>query len=379
MNLDINTLLVVTVANIVGLALVSPAVMGARLGAAAQAARWSLVVLALAWISMIASNIKPDSWSERILATLAVAGFATTHWLMYRALDGWLGPRRMQGALTTLTILAPTGYFLGFNDYAMRVGWANFLLAGQLLIVMLACFRPSTPLRGKWRLVLAAGSCVMALLTFGRGYMGAFTDLYPSFLTPHPWNIAAMLMTNVVPVMINFSILGGWHEEAEAALHRQAVTDALTDLYNRRGWLEVAQPLVANANRHDLPLTLLMLDIDFFKKINDSHGHEAGDRALQALSGLLRDHRRGGDVAARIGGEEFCLLLPGSDVSAARRLDQLLRARLPEIASRLGFTLDFSSGLVLRQANESLERMMVRADAAMYAAKEAGRGRLVEA
>jgi diguanylate cyclase (GGDEF)-like protein len=379
MHLDIHTLLVVTVMNIVVLAMVSPAVMGVHLGPAARAARGSLVVHALSWVCMIASNLWPETGLDRILSTLAVAGFAATHWLMFRALAGWLGPRRFERAVTWLVLLTPVGYFIAFGDYGARVGWANFLLTAQLLMLVAACFRPSTAQHGKWRLVVAAGVLVMAVLTLGRGILGAFTDLYPSFLTPHPWNVVAMLMTNLVPVMINFAILGGWHEEAENALRQQAVTDALTGLYNRRGWLEVAHPLVANANRHDLPMALLMLDIDWFKKINDSHGHDAGDRALRALGQLLREERRGGDVEARIGGEEFCLLLPGSDAEAARRLDAHLRQRLPGIAGQLGFPVDFSSGLAIRRPNETLERMMVRADAALYAAKESGRGCLAEA
>lgn len=376
MHLDINTLLVVTVANIVVLALISPAVMGSHLGPAARAARWSLVMHAVSWVCMIASNFWPETWRDHLLSALAVAGFAVTHWLMFRALSGWLGPRRFEGAMILLAVLAPLGYVLLFENYALRVGWSNFLLAAQLLLLVVACFGPETALRGKWRMVVAFGVFAMAVLTLGRGVLGAFTDLYPSFLTPHPWNVAAMMMTNLVPVMVNFAILGGWHEEAESAMHQQAVTDPLTGLLNRRGWLEVAQPLAANAKRYGLTISLLMIDIDHFKRINDSHGHDAGDRALQALGALLGEHRRASDVAARIGGEEFCLLLPGSDIEAARNLDQRLRQRLPAIAARLGFPLNFSSGLALGLPDETLERMMVRADAALYAAKESGRGRL---
>ena len=216
----------------------------------------------------------------------------------------------------------------------------------------------------------------MAALTFGRGLLGAFTDYYPSFLTPHPWNITAMLMTNLLPLMINYAVLGGWHEEAEIAMHQQAITDAMTGLYNRRGWVEIAQPLVANANRQNDIMALLMFDIDYFKKINDTHGHDAGDRALQALGSLLLVSRRDNDVAARVGGEEFCLLLPGCSSEAAVQIDQRLRAQLPAIAQRLGFPVNYSCGLAMRQPGETLERMMMRADAALYAAKNDGRGKL---
>lgn len=376
MMLDLNTLLIATVANIVVLAVVSPAVMGFRLGGAARFARQSLVVHAVSWICMISANLWPETLLDRLLSTLAIGGFAATHWLLFQALATWLGPRHGSSTVRALTLLTPAGYLLLFGDYAWRVGWANFLLAIQLLLLGVACFRPRHQLQGNWRFVVACGMFAMALLTFGRGFLGAFTDLYPSFLTPHPWNVVAMLMTSLLPLMVNYAVLGGWHEEAELAIHRQAITDALTGLYNRRGWSEIGQPLVANANRQDQPMALLMFDIDFFKKINDSHGHDAGDRALQALAALLLDRRRENDVAARIGGEEFCLLLPGCNEASACLIDQRLRQSLPAIAQSLGFPLDYSCGLAMRRPGETLERMMMRADAALYEAKALGRGQL---
>lgn len=376
MLLHINTLLVVTVVNIVALALVAPAVMGSRLGPAARAARWSLLAHALSWVCMIASNFWPETWVDRLLSTVSIAGFALTHCLLFQALTGWLGPRRFERGMLVLAFLAPLGYFPLFGNYALRVGWANFLLAAQLLVLANACLVPRTTLRGPWRFVVAFGMVSMAVLTAGRGALGALTDLYPSFLSPHPWNVAAMLMTSLLPVMVNFAMLGGWHEEAESALHQQVITDALTGLLNRRGWQEIAEPLFANAQRHAMPVALLMLDIDFFKKINDQYGHEAGDRTLQAVGKLLRQGQRGGDVAARLGGEEFCLLLPGAGREAAEGIDRRLRQQLPAISADLGHELEFSSGLATNLPDESLEQLMTRADEALYAAKASGRGRL---
>lgn len=375
--LDINTLLVATVANILALAIVSPVVMrSVRPGSGASFVRWSLIVHAVSWVCMIASNFWPETLIDRLLSTLAVGGFAATHWLLFKALEIWLGSRRFGRTLLVLALLTPIGYLLVFDNYAIRVGWANFLLAAQLFLIALACFRPTTAMHGNWRMIVAVGLTCMAILTLGRGYLGAFTDLYPAFLTPQPWNVAAMLMTSLLPMMVNFAMLGGWHEEAEIALYRQVVTDTLTGLLNRRGWMEVGQPLVANAHRFDQPMALIMIDIDFFKKINDTLGHEAGDRALKALGALLLENRRANDVAARVGGEEFCLLLPGTTEKSGQAIDRRLREQLPGIASRLGFPIDFSSGLAIRLPGETLEKMMMRADAALYAAKTAGRARM---
>ncbi len=375
MLLDINTLLIVTVANIVTLAAVAPAVIGANPSPAARAVRWGLVVHAASWVCMIASNW-PETWLDRILSTLAVGGFAASNWLFSEALDHGLGPRRFRQLARNISLLIPLGYFALFGNYALRVGWSNFLLAAQLLLLAHACFNPLTALRGNWRLVVALGMCCIAILTLGRGILGAFTDLYPNFLAPHPWNVAAMLMTNLLPLMVNFAFLGGWHEEAEAALQQQAITDELTRLLNRRGWIQTGKLLLANANRVEQPMALLMLDIDFFKRINDTYGHEAGDRALRTLGGLLLKNRRANDLAARIGGEEFCLLLAGSHAAAAQQIDARLRAALPALATELGFPLDFSSGLAMYRPGETLEETMRRADHALYAAKSSGRGHL---
>jgi diguanylate cyclase len=325
---------------------------------------------------MILSNLWPETLADRLLSTLSVGGFAASNWMLFKAMGNWLGPRRCECAVKLLIYFIPVGYFILFGNYAFRVGWANILLAIQMLLLAFACFRPAKTVHGEWRMVVAFGMFFMATLTLGRGLLGAFTDFYPSFLTQHPWNVTAMFMTSLLPLMVNYALLGGWHEEVEIAMHEQAITDAMTRLYNRRGWVEIGQPLVANANRQNDSMALLMFDIDYFKKINDTHGHDAGDRALQALGALLLAHRREGDVAARVGGEEFCLLLPGCKSDSAVQIDQRLRNELPAMATRLGFLVNFSCGLAMRQPGETLERMMMRADTALYRAKDCGRGRL---
>ena len=374
--IDLNTLLVVTIANIAALAIVSPAVMGWRISEAARSARLSLVLYATSWIPMILSNLWPETLLDRFLSTLSVGGFAASNWMLFNAMSHWLGPRRFERTVKLLIYLIPVGYCILFTSYAVRVGWANFLLGVQMFLLAFACLRPAKSVHGKWRMVVGFGMVTMAILTLGRGILGAFTDSYPSFLTPHPWNVIAMFMTNLLPLMVNYALLGGWHEEAEIAIHEQAITDAMTGLNNRRGWVEIGQPLVANANRQNDAMALLMFDIDYFKKINDTHGHDAGDRALQALGVLMLANRRKNDVAARVGGEEFCLLLPGCILDSAIQIDQRLREQLLPMATCLGFQVDFSSGLAMRQPGETLERMMMRADTALYRAKECGRGRL---
>ncbi len=377
--MDVKTLLIVNSANMVLMALMLPLIMGQRLSVAAKAARQSIIVHAVGWAIMLLSGQMPERWQDGTLSTIAIALFCYGHWLLFQALKAWLGPRPGERLLLIAVVLTPIGYGLAFSSYEIRVGWSNFLLALQLLIVARATLRPLGEVHGPWRWAMLMALGAMAILTFGRGFLGAFTDLYPHLLTPHPWNVAAMLVTNMTLVLANVSVLVAWREEAELELRKLAVTDVLTGVLNRRGWYEVAGPMIAQANRQDLPLALLSLDLDHFKSLNDTLGHETGDKALKLFGQLLTEGRRATDVVARIGGEEFCVLLPMADAVAAQNLDQRLRLQLSANAeATIGRGLDFSSGLaLLKRPDETLEQLMARADAALYQAKNGGRGRLM--
>ncbi len=168
--------------------------------------------------------------------------------------------------------------------------------------------------------------------------------------------------------------------EQQKKLEEFAVTDQLTGLYNRHFLHEAAQQAVANANRHQYPLSLLLLDLDHFKLINDRHGHDAGDAVLREVGALLRKGCRDGDVAARFGGEEFVLLLVKCPLADARIKAERLRADL-EAASPGGHKITTSIGVATlplgQQAN--FEQLFKRADTAVYAAKRGGRNRLAVA
>jgi diguanylate cyclase (GGDEF)-like protein len=123
-----------------------------------------------------------------------------------------------------------------------------------------------------------------------------------------------------------------------------------------------------------------MLDLDHFKNINDTHGHEAGDEALQFFGALLQNCQRAGDVSARLGGEEFCVLLTQAGPEAALAFDRRLRAELAQRTPQTrSYHLDFSAGHAQFAPQDTLETLMARADTALYRAKHAGRGHLASA
>ena len=354
MTLDVRTLLVVNATNLLLMAFTLPFIMGRQLSPAAASARTSLMVQALGWVAMILSSSWIQQWPDRVLSTLSIACFSAGQWLMFQALQGWLGPRRGQTLLLAVVVLTPIGYTLTFHSYPIRVGWSNLMLALQILIVCQATLRPASQLGGAWRWVVFGCTLTMVVFTAARGVMGAFfTELYPSFQAPHPVNLMAMLAANVTLVLGTLAVLVAWREEAEAQLREQAHTDSLTGLLNRHGWGERAPTLFDQARRHADPMALIMLDLDHFKHINDTQGHEVGDQVLRMLGDVLQKNRRSSDLVARLGGEEFALLLPQTDKAAALLFEQRLRQALQDAGqSQPRLAVDYSAGLVMLQKAE---------------------------
>lgn len=166
-------------------------------------------------------------------------------------------------------------------------------------------------------------------------------------------------------------------ETLNADLAEQTRTDVLTGLPNRRAF---AAALSAELGREDgsgLPLSVAIIDIDHFKTINDLHGHDQGDEVLVALAGLLRAHIAGRGLIARLGGEEFVMLLPGAAVEPARLQCEFLRQEIALLPINLPVTV--SIGVAQMYAGESVEQCLKRADQALYQAKRDGRDRVVVA
>jgi diguanylate cyclase (GGDEF)-like protein len=167
-------------------------------------------------------------------------------------------------------------------------------------------------------------------------------------------------------------------------LRQQSLRDSLTGLFNRRYLEETLTVEIERAKRTNGPFSVMMLDLDHFKRFNDTHGHDAGDAALQALGGFLQRQVRGGDIACRYGGEEFTLLLPGASVEMAQqRAEQLCEGvrmlRIDGKGRSLG-PLTLSIGIAtFPKHGESNEMILQAADVALYQAKTEGRDRAIVA
>ena len=173
-------------------------------------------------------------------------------------------------------------------------------------------------------------------------------------------------------------------KEANDKLRELSETDPLTQVFNRRRFIEVAEAQLALARRHGYATSILLIDFDRFKEINDQLGHLAGDRVLVEATDILRRTLRDSDTLARFGGEEFIVLLPhtgtgGAQMAAERILAAIRRHPFRHEGCAVNVTVSVG-GVTCDTSETPLERMTSRADSLMYAAKEAGRDRyLIEA
>jgi len=214
---------------------------------------------------------------------------------------------------------------------------------------------------------------VWAASAFERGQLDLF-ELGATQSTAYISGYALMIVNG-------FGFLLMCKQRNDAAMKRLASTDDLTGLLNRREFFARADAARMLALRQRQPIALLMLDIDHFKQLNDRFGHATGDEALllfaRTTGGILREH----DILGRMGGEEFALALPGTDLAGAMQAAQRLRQATMEIRLLTcgnNYTMTVSIGLVVIEPNEDLPAALARADRGLYAAKRNGRNRIEE-
>ncbi len=166
-------------------------------------------------------------------------------------------------------------------------------------------------------------------------------------------------------------------EAANQTLSNLASLDPLTEIYNRRYFFNLANVEFAKAQRHQHPLSVIMLDVDHFKKINDSFGHGAGDQALVKLTSYCQDTGRESDIISRFGGEEFAICCADTDIKGAMALAERIRKTIEDASFEFeGHNIQFTASLgvtSLQPSDHEFEELISRADKYLYEAKNAGR------
>lgn len=255
--------------------------------------------------------------------------------------------------------------------------------------------------------------CVM-ILFFAILQPGVFRLRFPSFVlvsalcvglygaiiwrlnTTHPealdmtseliqWAVFTLITAGVVVVAAEISSIRRQldsHNRGLAAsvnsIQEMAIRDELTGLYNRRHAVERLVKIREMANRNALDFAVAYLDLDFFKRINDTYGHNVGDEVLRMFSELMTKRLSGRDFAARLGGEEFLIVLVKSDIENCAQLVERVRREVPlmRVPSAPDLSLTVSAGVAQFASGESLDRLLARADDALYKAKNSGRNQV---
>ena len=219
------------------------------------------------------------------------------------------------------------------------------------------------------------------ILTFARdrakGFVAQAESQSESKISQTRWGVAALILFVATTGMAVLKLVRSLHTQ----LTRQADLDFLTGIPNRRHFMELAERELKRFRRYGSPISLALVDLDLFKSINDTHGHQVGDRVLQDFAAVRRQTLRDSDIFGRIGGEEFAILLPSTGIGEAKEVVERVRkavaaASLPNgAAAPLKVTASF--GMVDPTGeDDDLGSLLRRADAALYQAKEKGRNQV---
>jgi diguanylate cyclase (GGDEF)-like protein len=279
----------------------------------------------------------PGAAALAVVVPLALFGPRLPAWAL-----AWLGP--IGAALIAYAVATtPPGQGEGVLLYIWPVLWVAYFFG-----------RPGTV-----AIVVWVGIVQGAALIHSGGLFDVWFDV----------------VVSVAVVAVVVRVLSERNERLVARLAAEARVDKLTGVLNRRGFEERAAIEIDRARREHYPVGVATFDIDYFKRVNDEWGHEAGDRVLAALGAVFREESRSLDVVARIGGEEFVALLPCVDAGATLAYAERIRAAFAGAAEVPNVTV--SAGVVAGVASRALEELLQAADSALYAAKHAGRDRAV--
>jgi len=337
--------------------------------------RWLAAACSLQLLTMISRAIMPvplrvsDNLSACLLVLVFFLVYMGMRWFVLRTrLTTMNGPLALSAAMTT--ILSVGVMHPGAELAAARI--AALIVLGATIVMLL---KPRVK-------ALADTARVLALLfTFVAGTMALSLVLSVDIVRFRGLDAAVHDLTMIGLTMLGFGFVALYVAETKRRLHEETRLDSLTGLHNRRAFEEMVQREVQLAARDNTPLMLLMMDLDHFKQLNDTWGHALGDRALRTFGGVLLTVTGSRDAVARLGGEEFAILLPGRTPRSALSLAERLRAtveglRLSEGEELVRFTVSVGLSSLL-PGETGFEPMMRRADRALYKVKRSGRNRVL--
>lgn len=283
-------------------------------------------------------------------------------------------------ALQAILAVLVCGFIYGVYDITAALKHASSLALLMMIVtfsVSFSLFRKGNPLV---KFFLIGHTFFVLFNVYAVSYYVGETK--PNYLNVHGVGLGIVLEALTLAFIISYRIrMLETIRSKQDELKRLASTDPLTQLFNRRYFSEQGKLLIETAAANSEPVAIIMLDIDHFKSINDQYGHQAGDLVLEAVAKVLQQFSRGQDLVARFGGEEFVLLIPGTNYEAAKNYAERIRRGVEELyvnnndGAVLHVTISLGVAMVDTAKNESLETATNRADKALYQAKQQGRNR----
>lgn len=344
---------------------------------------WSMAVHGL---SYVAFALRYAGWLDLsiVLSNLLVAtSLALNLWAVSQfqrdrttPVPGWL----MWGPLGIATLFS----LLLLQQHQMRIALISLVTAFQAGLLARHALGPGlTGPREKGRVLLFIGAALLGLVLVLRFVSAASNEHWDKAVAVPDSLQAATYLFGMVTLLMNTMGYVLMHKERAVDLqHEQATHDALTGLFNRRALLDQARVAVSSASRGGLELGVLMLDLDHFKRVNDEHGHQAGDKVLKEAAHRMRLRLRLHDVLGRYGGEEFVLVLNNTNLvnatGVAEGIRRVIEAQPFEFnGKRIHITI--SAGVHVRRPDNNertVDDMIAAADRALYQAKQNGRNRV---
>ena len=347
--LDFFSMTMAVAINLMAVAFALPWFMGKKISASARRGQQFLLLQGLAWVLILgASRTQSAFWSSALsLAATSVA--MTALWRLGRALSGWLGPRSsaLRHMLAAGCILTPLGFLGRIQSPTDRAAWFSACYGICAMLVGVKALWPGRPASKLWR-----------YLVFGVGFVLGWVLLLRSYITLHPeWlqrfgteeatiNHALTMATPICSTLLLLAILLAWRDESQRQNLEQKQEDDLTGLPHRHTLARQAQGMLRRSQRGHLPLSIVLLDMDQFQRVNRRHGYDVGNEALQLLSLALQKQMRGDEVAARWHGESFCLLVHADAAGVQSLFTRLKSAIQLGLMHELQLNLDFSAGCV---------------------------------
>jgi diguanylate cyclase (GGDEF)-like protein len=376
--IDIPTLLLTLgIGNLSFAALVAVYTGGTARHAGLRLWMWARLVLGVTELLRWMHERSPNRWIEDTepvgwVVALALEVAAYCVFFQYQRWRRVLYPTTALVALVVVTTNA-----MGALKYEMiaLVSTIIALFAVAMGAIMLRPRRGAVPTLQK---IIGANDLVFAL-AIGTWAWTVWREASVNLVQATPLQAVVFLCGYLIMIVNGFGFLLLCKQRDDTQMQLLATTDCLTGLANRRAFFEQAESARLLATRLRKPIALMMLDIDHFKQLNDRFGHASGDEALVLFADIARRALRDHDIMGRLGGEEFALALPGTDLDGALQAAERLRIAVnqaPLITSGSGYKMTVSIGVVLIEPGEALTAALARADHALYAAKSGGRNRV---